>query len=80
MNSRFYLNGGLLLATMVMLLSFGPGELSAQEKCKIKWENPAANSNYTEQHVIDVGDVPGHQIRIYELHTPSRTTRRTAKG
>jgi hypothetical protein len=68
MNSRFYLNGGLLLTTTVMLCSAAASPLTAQEKCKIKWENPAANSNYTQQHVIDVGDVPGHQIRIYELH------------
>ena len=68
MNRQIYSKAGLFLAVTVMLLSFGPGELSAQEKCKMKWEVPAANSNYTEQHVIDVGDVPGHQVRILELH------------
>jgi hypothetical protein len=68
MNRQFYANAGLLVATAVMLSAFDPGELSAQEKCKMKWEIPAANSNYTEQHVIDVGDVPGHQLRIFELH------------
>jgi hypothetical protein len=26
------------------------------------------NSKYTQQHAIDVGDAPGHQVRIYELH------------
>ena len=33
----------------------------------MKWEVSAANSNYTQQHVIDVGDVPGHQVRIFEV-------------
>src|SRR5262245_58051253 len=28
----------------------------------------AANSKYTQQHVIDVGDVPGHQVRLFEIH------------
>lgn len=28
----------------------------------------AANSKYTQQHVIDVGDVPGHQVRLFEVH------------
>ena len=29
-----------------------------------------ANARYTQQHVIDVGDVPGHQLRIFEVrHT-----------
>jgi hypothetical protein len=26
-------------------------------------------TKYGEQHVIDVGDVPGHQLRIYETHS-----------
>jgi hypothetical protein len=28
----------------------------------------AANSKYTQQHVVDVGDVPGHQVRLFEVH------------
>ena len=39
----------------------------AQKKYTIT-ETPDSDSNYTKEHVIDVGDVPGHQIRIYELH------------
>jgi hypothetical protein len=27
-----------------------------------------ANTTCTQQHVMDVGDVPGHQVRIFELH------------
>jgi hypothetical protein len=68
MDRQSYLKAGLLLAVTVVLLPFGPGELSAQQKCTMKWEIPAANAKYTQQHVIDVGDVPGHQIRIFELH------------
>jgi hypothetical protein len=68
MNRQSYSSAALLLATTVMLLPFGPDQLSAQEKCKIKWESPAGDANYTQQHVIDVGDVPGHQVRIFELH------------
>ena len=41
---------------------------SAQERCKISEEATAAKSEYTQQHVMDVGDLPGHQIRIFELH------------
>jgi hypothetical protein len=68
MTTQSYSNARLLLAVTVMLCPAAPGLLSAQEKCKMKWEIPAANANYTQQHVIDVGDVPGHQIRIFELH------------
>lgn len=42
--------------------------VSAQEHCKMSWE-PPADTKYTQQHVIDVGDVPGHQVRIFEIHT-----------
>jgi hypothetical protein len=27
-----------------------------------------AKSTYTQQHTLGVGDVPGHQIRIYKIH------------
>jgi hypothetical protein len=37
------------------------------EKRKISYKWAAENDKYTQQHVIDVGDVPGHQIRIYEI-------------
>ena len=33
----------------------------------MSWEVPAANARYTGQHAFDVGDVPGHQVRIFEL-------------
>ena len=47
---------------------FSTTNASADEKCKISGAAAAANSTYTQQHVIDVGDVPGHQVRIFELH------------
>jgi hypothetical protein len=37
------------------------------EKRKISYKWAAENDKYTQQHVIDVGDVSGHQIRIYEI-------------
>jgi hypothetical protein len=81
MKMQFYSNAGLLLAITAMLCSAAPGPLSAQEKCKMKWEIPAANSNFTQQHVIDVGD-DGRAIRSVFLSciAPSRTTSLTAKG
>ncbi len=42
--------------------------VSAQERCKVSEEATAAKSNYTQQQVLDVGDVSGHQIRVFELH------------
>jgi hypothetical protein len=40
----------------------------AQQKQTITYKAPAAISKYTKQHVLDVLDAPGHQIRVYELH------------
>ena len=51
----------------VAALAYASGS-RAQEKCARTIDLNAAKSKYTEQHVMDVGDVPGHQIRIYEIH------------
>lgn len=40
----------------------------AQQKQKISYSVSAQNSIFTQQHVIDVGDLSGHQIRVFELH------------
>jgi hypothetical protein len=40
----------------------------AQQKCKISWEAAASDSKYTQQLAIDVGDMPGHQVRVFEIH------------
>jgi hypothetical protein len=40
----------------------------AQEKHKLAYTLPAALSTFTQQHALDVGDVPGHQVRIFEVH------------
>ena len=40
----------------------------AQQKQTVSYKTPAEGTKYTQQHAVDVGDVPGHQIRIYELH------------
>ena len=50
------------------LAAFSMSNASAEEKCKVSRVVPAANSTYTQQHVLDVGDVPGHQVRVFELH------------
>ena len=58
---------GLLLA--VFVLSATSACALAQQKFKIPEADPGAVTRYTVQHTFDVGDVPGHQIRIATLHT-----------
>jgi len=54
------------LATVLTTLAFSP--VSAQERCKLSWGIQPTDTTYTQQHAIDVGDVPGHQVRIFEVH------------
>ena len=56
-----------LLAALAVV-GFATTDGSAQDKFKISGKALAANTKYTQQHTIDVGDVPGHQIRIFEIH------------
>ena len=35
---------------------------------KVSYQTTAANTKYTQQHAIDVEDVPGHILRVYEIH------------
>ena len=40
----------------------------AQQKQKVSYKVAAENTKYTQQFTIAVGDVPGHEIRISEIH------------
>ena len=61
-----YLLSILIIGTAMTLL--GIPETWAQQKRQISFKNLGENTKYTEQHAIDVGDVPGHQVRINEIH------------
>jgi hypothetical protein len=43
-------------------------DASAQQMQRVSFKSVPENTKYTQQHVIEVGDVPNHQVRIYELH------------
>ena len=57
-----------VIGVSATLTVFGSAEAPGQEKCKMSWVVPAANTEYTVQHTIEVGDVPGHLVRILEVH------------
>ena len=50
----------------MMALLFFAGGASAQQKFPINTTSEGQTSKYIQQHKIDVGDVPGHQVRIQE--------------
>lgn len=41
---------------------------TAQEKHELTYKVRGEDTSYTTQHILDVGDMPGHQIRIAEVH------------
>ena len=43
------------------------GDGAARDVCARTSTSTAESSEYLQQHEIDAGDAPGHQIRIYEL-------------
>jgi hypothetical protein len=41
----------------------------AQQKQQVSFKTPAENTKYGQQQNIDVGDVPNHIVRVFEVHT-----------
>jgi hypothetical protein len=59
------------LATIGLLslaAALRPGNVIAQQKQQVSFKAPAENSKYGIQQNIDVGDVPNHIVRIFEVH------------
>jgi hypothetical protein len=59
------------VAAMVLLClgaTLPASTAAAQEKQRISFKTSAENTKYTQQLFVDVGDVPGHQVRAFELH------------
>jgi hypothetical protein len=54
-----------LIFTLPLCLAVGPA--LAEPKQRIVFRVDAANTKYTQQYAIDVGDIPGHQVRLFEI-------------
>ena len=58
----------LVYALIVTISAMFSVEVSAQEKLKVSWRTTGENNKYTKRHVIEVADVPGHAVVIFEIH------------
>lgn len=58
----------LTVALVCLFVALPTDNVLAQQKQQLSFKTSAENTKYTQQHLIDVGDVPGHQVRVYELH------------
>jgi hypothetical protein len=54
-----------LLATAVL---FTANSAAAQQKQQVSFTNSPENSKYTQQLTINVGDIPNHVVRVFEIH------------
>jgi hypothetical protein len=73
-------NSFLIIAAGIAFVFLANSHGWTQQKRKLAFEFPTKTSKYTRQHVFDVKDVPGHQIRIYELHRTWPTNRPVIEG
>jgi hypothetical protein len=54
-----------LLATAALVAA---SSAVAQQKQQVAHRVPAENSKYTQQLTINVGDIPNHVARVFEIH------------
>jgi hypothetical protein len=58
-------NLALRIIILICLALVCPTSVLAQER--LAFSVSAENTKYTQQHTIDVGDVVGHQVRLFEI-------------
>jgi hypothetical protein len=62
----------ILTLTAIALLCFAvappAGDAHAQQKQRLVFKVDATNTKYTQQQTVEVGDVSGHQVRVFEIH------------
>jgi hypothetical protein len=57
-----------VVSAFCLQLPLAIDQAAAQQKQQVSFKSLAANTKYTQQTAVDVGDVPGHQVRVFELH------------
>lgn len=63
MNTRRFLRSSVLLAAIA---SIAAQEARSQDKQFVSYSLPPGSARFLQEQVIDVGDVPGHKVRIFE--------------
>ena len=57
-----------IMALLGLTVILPTGGAAAQQKKRETFKVSAENAKYPQVHYIDVGDVPGHQVGVSELH------------
>jgi len=56
------------MALLCLAVALAAGNAVAQQKQQVSFKATAENSKFTQQLNIDIGDVPNHIVRVYEIH------------
>lgn len=56
-----------LACLSALALILAAGEALAQQKHKYFFKPPPGTTKFTQTHLLDIGDMPGHQVRIAEV-------------
>ena len=68
MKARIERKGLVVSSLLVLAIGLGFGADASAQRQKVSYQVPAADTKYTKQYSIEVGDIPGHEIRIYEIY------------
>lgn len=64
---RKAINRAATLTAAMAMLSLPTTDILGQESQRVFFPTSAENTKYTQQHLIEVGDVPGHHVRLFEI-------------
>jgi hypothetical protein len=56
------------IAMLALAAAMPANDVAAQEMQRIVFPTSAERTKYTQQHLIEVGDQPGHHVRVFEIH------------
>jgi hypothetical protein len=59
----------VVTAALLCLTVALPGNVLAQEKQQVSFKTSAENSKFTQQLTIEVGDMPNHVVRVFEIRS-----------
>ncbi len=65
MNKRLI---GKMVAALCVVAALSPGAIWAQQKHPVSISSEGAKTRFIQQLAIDVDDLPGHQVRVFENH------------
>ena len=58
---------GIPVALALACWFAGAHDVEAQEKQRYSHKAPPGSTRYVQTHLMDVGNVPGHQVRMAEI-------------